>query len=510
MSTAGALSFDSMLEKFQAYTAKIRHFSDAISCLAWDARTGMPRKGVGHRAEVIGTLSAEMFAMTTSPQMEEFIRFFSDPQHAERLDAITKALVRECRKEWERSKKIPPELYREYVVLTSEAESVWEEAKSKSDFLLFRPYLEKIVTLNIRFADYWGFAENRYDALLEYYEPDMTVKRLDALFADMREKMVPLLDRIKGSRHRPDTGFFRRYADPRKQREWSMHILQKMGYDFEAGRLDESVHPFAVGLNPGDVRITTHFYENDIRSAMFSSMHEGGHALYEQNISPDLAGTLLCTGTSMGIHESQSRFWENMIGRSLAFWTCFYPDLQAMFPGVFDDVTLEQFYCGINEVKESLIRVEADELTYNLHIMIRYEIEKGLINEQIRVEDLPEVWNQKMQEYLGLVPANDAEGVLQDVHWAGGNFGYFPSYALGNVYAAQFRNALQRAMPEYKELVRNGDLLPIKEWLREHIYQYGKLLSPAQILRNVTGEEANANDLIHYLEEKYSSIYHLA
>jgi carboxypeptidase Taq len=257
------------------------------------------------------------------------------------------------------------------------------------------------------------------------------------------------------------------------------------------------------------VRITTRYLPNDVTSALFGTIHEGGHALYEQNISHDLIGTPLCTGTSMGIHESQSRFWENMVGRSLPFWKQYYPKLQQHYPEHFSKVPVEQFYRGINDVKPSLIRIEADELTYNLHIMIRYELEKELFSGTLQVQDLPEAWNAKYKQYLGIEPSNDGEGVLQDVHWSGGAFGYFPSYALGNMYAAQIRHTLEKEMPDLGQKIENGDLLPIKEWLTERIYKYGKLLTPTEIIVNVTGEELNPNYLIDYFQEKYKDIYRL-
>jgi carboxypeptidase Taq len=285
--------------------------------------------------------------------------------------------------------------------------------------------------------------------------------------------------------------------------------LKELHYDFEAGRLDETVHPFATGLNPGDVRITTRYLPNDVVSALFGTIHECGHALYEQNISPDLIGTNLCTGTSMGIHESQSRFWENMVGRSRAFWNRYFRELQKFFPGQLDGVDTDTFFRAINHIHPSLIRIEADELTYNLHIMVRYEIEKGLINGTMRVADLPEIWNAKYKEYLGIVPPTNREGVLQDVHWSGGSFGYFPSYALGNMYAAQIFNTIQKKLPNFYELVEQGNLLPIKEFLVKEIYQYGKLLTPNEIIKKVTGEELNPNYLVSYLETKYKEVYGL-
>lgn len=273
--------------------------------------------------------------------------------------------------------------------------------------------------------------------------------------------------------------------------------------------MDRSVHPFCTSFNPGDVRITTRFDPNDFSSALFSCIHEAGHAMYEQNIDPRLLGTTLCDGTSMGIHESQSRYWENMVGRSLPFWQHFYGDLQKAFPNQFAGVSVEQFYRAINQVTPSFIRTEADELTYNLHVMIRYEIEKGLINQTIEVGDLPTIWNEKMKEYLGIVPESDKVGVLQDVHWSGGSFGYFPTYSLGNVYAAQFAHVMQEQISGYNDLIASGQFEPIRQWLKENIHQYGKMKSPGEIVKAITGEGTNATYLMNYLEKKYSEIYKL-
>ncbi len=282
-----------------------------------------------------------------------------------------------------------------------------------------------------------------------------------------------------------------------------------MGYDFAAGRLDETEHPFETALNLYDVRVTTKFLPNDVRSAIFSSIHEGGHALYEQGISPDLIGTSLQAGVSNGVHESQSRFWENIIGRSRPFWEHNYAAVVEAFPVQFADISLDDFYLAVNDVHPSLIRIEADELTYNLHIMIRYEIEKGLINQEMQVADLPEIWREKMQDYLGVTPETDADGVLQDVHWSGGDFGYFPSYALGNIYAAQFAHTLEQQMPDMWDQVRTGNLLGIKSWLNEHIHKYGSVLQPNELVEQVTGEPLTSKYLIHYLKDKFTSIYHL-
>ncbi|MDP5273963.1 carboxypeptidase M32 [Chengkuizengella axinellae] len=495
------------LAAFKEIVQKINHYHEALSVLFWDLRTGAPKKGVEGRSEVIGMLSTEQFNLSTSDQLGECLDQLSETSVFEGLSNVEQRMVTEYKKDYDRNKKIPVDLFKENVILTSQSESVWEEAKEKSDFSLFQPYLEKVVQFKKQFIEYWGVKGTPYDTLLDIYEPDITAKQLDQVFGSLREKLVPLVAQIGESSNKPNTSFLHQSFSEEKQREFSLFILEEIGYDLGAGRLDKAVHPFMIDLNLRDIRITTNYYPNDITFSLFSSLHEGGHALYEQNISPDLIGTGLCTGASMGIHESQSRFWENMIGRSLPFWKRYYNHLNEVFPQAFSDVSVEDFYRGTNEAKPSLIRIEADELTYNLHVMIRYELEKALFNEDLKVADLPQAWNEKYTEYLGVTPSHDGEGVLQDVHWSGGDFGYFPSYSLGNIYAAQFMNTIQKQLPDFDTYVENGNLQPIKQWLTENIYQYGKLLTPAEILKQVTEEDINPNYLIQYLETKFKGIY---
>ncbi len=498
--------------EFLEYLKKMAAYNEALSLIFWDMRTGAPKKGIDQRSEVVGILSQEVFQMSISEKMADFIQAL---ENVDGLSEITKKSVLECKKEYERNTKIPKEEYKEYVILQSKAESVWEEAKEKSDFEMFRPYLEKLVEFNKKFIGYWSSIQsatnvgNKYDLLLDIYEPGITVKLLDETFAKLRKNIVPLVHKITESPSKPKTDFLFKQFPKEKQRAFSLHVLKHMGYDFDAGRLDETVHPFAITLNRGDVRVTTKYDESDFRTAVFGTIHEGGHALYEQNISEDLVGTPLCDGTSMGIHESQSLFWENFVARDYHFWVYFFDILKSYSTEQFRDVSISDFYRGINEAKPSLIRIEADELTYPLHVIVRYEIEKGLFNDEIHVKDLPAIWNEKMEEYLGVTPKNDGEGVLQDVHWAGGSFGYFPSYALGYIYAAQFRATMRKELTNYDELLKTGNLLPIKGWLNNNIHQYGKLKKPLEILNDVTGEGLKADYLIQYLEEKYRMIYNL-
>ncbi|MFF2089757.1 carboxypeptidase M32 [Paenibacillus sp. NPDC058174] len=496
------------LPLFMETIRKVKSYEEALGVLYWDLRTGAPRKGMDTRSEAIGALSGDMFKLSTSPELGEYLTTLEEPQTFESLSEIEQRLVTETRKDYDRSVKIPQKLYQEYVVLAAQTENKWEEAKANNDFAGFQPYLEKVIGYQQQFIDLWGAKETRYDTLLDQYEPGMTTKELDRVFGGLREQLVPLAAAIAASPHQPDTSFLQQNYDKEAQKAYSKFILNEMGYDFDAGRLDESVHPFATGLNPGDVRITTRYLVDDVTSALFGTIHEGGHALYEQNIMPELIGTTLCTGTSMGIHESQSRFWENVIGRSKPFWERYYGDLQHKFPGQLN-VPVEQFYRGINVVQPSLIRIEADELTYNLHIIIRYEIEKLIFNEGAKAADLPAIWNDKYKEYLGITPPNDAEGVLQDVHWSGGMFGYFPSYSLGNMYAAQIADTMERELPDFWGSVGRGELLPIKNWLSERIYKYGKLRTPSELIQNITGKPLDPQHLVHYLERKYKDIYKL-
>lgn len=494
--------------EFLEYMKKIQSYSEAIGLMYWDLRTGAPKKGTDQRSQVIGTLSSEVFTMRTSPELEKMLHELE--KDFDSLDEITKKSYEEAKKEFDMSKKIPPKEYKDYVILISKGETVWEEAKDKNDFDMFLPYLKDIVEMNKRFVDYWGVKDNNpYNTLLDLYEPGMTTEVLDEVFGELRSKIVPLVKKISESSNQPSTDCLFKHFPKEKQKQFSLDILKQLGYDFNAGRLDETVHPFATGLNRGDVRITTKYDEKDFRSAVFGTIHECGHALYEQNISEDIDGLPICTGTSMGIHESQSLFYENFVGRNENFWKHNYENLQSYAPEQFGKVSAEDFLRAINVAKPSLIRIEADELTYALHIMIRYEIEKGLFNGDMKVEDLPQIWNDKYEEYLGVRPSTNAEGVLQDVHWSGGSFGYFPSYALGFLYAAQLKAAMLKDIPNFDELCATGELESVKSWLTEKVHRHGAMKKPLEILQEATGEGLNASYLVAYLEEKYTRIYQL-
>jgi carboxypeptidase Taq len=497
------------LEQFNVLDEKISHFSSIIGLTDWDSKVMAPKKGRNVFAKATGTLRTEVFKLSVSQEMGDLLATLLAPENAELLDEVTRARVREYKEYYQKSKSIPADLFQEYSVLTAQANDAWEEARENNNFAHYLPYLEKIVEFKRKFAEIYGYEEHPYDALLDEFEPGLTVKRLDPLFAKLRESSVNLLERIQQSANSTPDEIFEQSYNIEKQKEFNRYILPIIGFDLEAGRLDETVHPFAQTVTIGDVRLTTRYLENNVRSALFGTIHEAGHGIYEQHVNPAYEETVLQSGASFGIHESQSRFLENMVGRSKEFWTYFYPELQKYFPEQLQNVKLNDFYRAVNSVQPSFIRVEADELTYNLHIMLRYEIEKALIGGEIEAKDLPAVWNQKMQDYLGVTPSTDTEGVLQDVHWSFGGIGYFPSYSLGNLYAAQILRTIEKEIPEFYNHIENGRFDVIQDWLKENIHQYGKLYTPNELIVKVTGEELNAEYLVEYLEKKYSEVYGL-
>lgn len=494
----------SALNELRGYVREMAEISAGAALAHWDQRTCMPEKGAEARARVVGRLARMSFERLVSPRMGELLAAAKGEVEDSEVD---RALVRHWEREHQRYRAIPPDLYQRFVEACARAETTWEKAKAASDFPLFRPHLAEVVDLVREIAGLIGYQESPYDALVEEYEPGMTARKLRAALGELREGLVPFLTKLREDGTPPPPlphGPFRVEA----QRTLAREVLQAMGYDFTAGRLDDSAHPFTIGIGPGDTRVTNRYREDEPFSALFGALHEGGHALYEQGVDPSLAWTGLDTGASFGMHESQSRFWENQIGRSLAFWEFFRPKLVRRFRA-FSRLTPEEVWRGVNRVEPSLIRVEADEVTYNLHICLRFELEVDLIEGRLRVEDLPERWNEAMREYLGVVPPNDARGVLQDVHWSGGMFGYFPSYALGNLYAAQIAAAAEREVPDFWARVRRGELGSIREWLRERIHRHGRVYLPEDLVRTVTGEGLTPRPFLHYLRAKYAEVYQL-
>jgi carboxypeptidase Taq len=474
------------------------------SLLGWDQQVMMPPKAAPLRAAQSAALTGIVHDRLTSPRLAEALAGLAE-QRAQ-LDPDAWVNVRETRRVSERARKVPRELAQEIAHTQTLSQEVWVAARARSDFAHFAPWLEKMIALRRREADAIGYATGRYDTLLDEYEPAMTAAQIEGIFNNLRPQLVELVQAIRASGVQPNREVVRRRFPTQRQREFALWAIRRLGYDFSAGRVDVSAHPMTIG-NLTDVRLTTRFEERYLPMGLFGLMHEAGHGMYEQGFDERHQGTPRAEAVSLGIHESQSRLWENLVGRSHAFWRYAFPYLQAFFPEESQGITLEDWYGAINEVKPSLIRVEADEVTYNLHIILRFDIEKALVEEEIQVADLPSIWNEKTKEYLGIVPENDAQGVLQDIHWSIGLIGYFPTYALGNLYGAQFLAAAQREFPDLQERFAGGDFQTLKAWLSEKIHRPGQTHRAHELVQVVTGEALDARYLIEHLRTKFGALY---
>ncbi len=490
---------------------EIQHLKDAAALLSWDQETHMPAGGGQIRAEQLATLQTLAHAKFVSPEIENLLLHHIDPTTGlattDAVDDASKALLRETWRDFSRAKKLPSDFVTRLERECSLAQQVWAEARRRDDFMHFLPNLQTVIALKFEEIDYLGYDDSPYDALLDTYEPGATVAQLQPLFATLRHGLLDLLQHVREAALPPDEGILFQTYDKQQQLAFGKLVLQGMGYDFNRGRLDLSAHPFTTSFHPTDVRVTTRVFEQDLPSCLFSCIHEGGHGLYEQGLLQEYYGTPLGETLSLGIHESQSRLWENNVGRSKAFWMHFFPLLQQHFPAQLGAVSLDTFHAALNRVKPSLIRVEADEITYNLHIMVRFEIELALIQKQVTVTDLPGLWREKMQEYLGIAPERDADGMLQDVHWSLGALGYFPTYTLGNLYASMFFQQACRDVPILETEIQRGHLLPLKDWLNHNIHQCGRQYSAADLLHRVTGRTLSVEPFLSYLRTKIGDVY---
>lgn len=504
------------LEPLTTRLLEIQRINSASSVLSWDQETYMPAGGGAARAEQIAVLQGLAHQKLVSPEIEQLLSQWVDPatgqvteQPGDLWDEPSRSLLREVWRDFSRAKKLPSEFVMTLSRECSLAQQVWAEAKTQNTFAKFLPNLRTVLSLKRQEAQYLGYTDSPYNALLDAYEPGSTIAALQPIFAQLKARLVPLLRRITESQVRIDDSILRHSYDQTRQLEFGRLVLTAMGYDFERGRLDLSAHPFTTSFHPTDVRVTTRVYERELQSCLFSCIHEGGHGLYDQGLDQRYFGTPLGDSVSLGIHESQSRLWENCVGRSRAFWRFFYPILQQTFHHQLQGMDVERFYAAINCVKPSFIRVEADELTYNLHIMLRFEIEQDLIEGKVQPEDLPALWNQKMKEYLGITPTSDAEGVLQDVHWSFGAFGYFPTYTLGNLYSVQFFEQAKLEIPRLEEGIAAGQLLELRRWLEQKIHRWGRMFTPDHLARRVTGTTISPDPFLSYVEKKYGEIYQL-
>jgi carboxypeptidase Taq len=482
----------------------------AGSVLSWDQQTHMPPGGGRARAEQLSTLRRLTHEMFTASKTRELLEAAEAEAGSLDPDSDEAATVRMTRRDFDRATKLPTEFVADRTRAAATSVEVWRRARPANDFALFQPHLEQMVDFARRAADYLGYDEHPYDALLDGFEPKMTSREVTALFATLRERTVPLVRAIAERGDVVDASFLHREYDEGQQEAFARGVAEKFGYDFSRGGLARAPHPFASGFSRDDVRITTRFDARYLPAAMFAIFHESGHAMYEQGVAPSLERTPLGRGAGLGVHESQSRMWENLVGRSRAFWRHAFPRLREVFPAQLSDVDAETFYRAVNRVTPNLIRVEADEVTYNLHIILRYELERALLEGVLGVRDLPEAWNARMANSLGITPPTDADGVMQDIHWSGGMIGYFPTYTLGNVMSAQLFDAARRAHPSLVEEVGHGEFGTLLGWLREHVHAYGRKYFPQDLLERATGSRLTPEPYLRYLWEKFGDIYGVA
>lgn len=481
------------------------------SILDWDQETYMPSGSAGIRSEQLETMAGIIHREKTSRKfataLSKLIDLPTGKIKTKELSSSQNAALREWRRDYLHDTALPSKFVKELAKVSSQAIIAWRSAKKENAFQQFAPYLDRIVQLNRQKADFLGYKDHPYDALLDQYEPNISTKEVSTIFLKLRTQLTPL---IKKMAHQPiEDHFLYGKWDVAKQMAFSQKLLDAMGYDCKKGRVDFSTHPFSSASHPSDSRITTRIHPESLMSNIFAILHEAGHALYEMGLPQEHYGTPLGDARSLGIHESQSRWWETRIGLSKPFWQYFFPLLQETFKGQLDHVNLDMFYFGINKVEPSFIRIEADEVTYPLHVILRFELEKELIEGNLNVRDLPDAWNAKMEEYLGIIPRNHAEGCLQDIHWSMGAFGYFPTYTLGNLYAAHLFETFAKEHPNWEKQVAAGELDFIKLWLHDKVYQHGKRFSAHELLKEATGKDFSADAYVHYLKKKYASIYKL-
>jgi len=500
-----------MKEKLAAFKAEMGEIWDlnmAGALLSWDQQTYMPSKGAEERSEQLATLSKIVHIKSTSDEvgkaLDELLGYADtlDP------DSDDARLIQRSKIEYDKATRVTTEWVADYARVTALAQEKWVQAKTRADFSIFRPHLERIVELRRAYAEFFKPYDHVYDPLLDDFEPGLKTADVKDIFNRLRPQQVELIRAI-ASRPQVEDDFMSLTYEDRKQWDFGVDVITRFGYDWDGGRQDRSPHPFTTSFGIGDVRLTTRVIENLMSSAMFSTMHEAGHGMYQQGFDRSLTRTILANGASMAVHESQSRMWENLVGRSRAFWRFFYPKLQATFPTQLGNVPMEKFYKAINKVEPSFIRTEADEATYNLHVMLRLELEIALMEGNLAVADLPQAWNSRMQDYLGVTPPNDREGVLQDVHWSGGMIGYFPTYALGNLVSVQLWEVINQDIPDLEAQIEQGEFGTLLGWLREKVHRHGAKFEPQELVQRVTGSKIDPQPYVGYLKKKYSDIYGL-
>ena len=495
------------LQRLKEILGEVTDVNRASAVLTWDQETYMPTGGVANRADQLTTLRRLAHVRFTSEEVGRLLEEAEGEVGGLPFDSDDASIVRVTRRDYDLARKLPTELVAEIARAGATARPVWQKARQDSDFKLFEPYLERNVELNRKVADALGYRERPYDALLDRTEPGLTTDQLEAIFAQLKGAIVPLVGDVARHSEAVDDSVLYRGFDPDAQVAYALQVVIKLGYDLERGRQDISTHPFTISFGPGDVRITTRVSRDFFNECLFGSIHEAGHGMYNQGIGQNLDRTPLWSGASPGVHESQSRLWENMVGRSAAFWRYFYPSLRNAFPGPLKGVDEESFFRAVNKSYPSLIRVEADEVTYNLHILLRFELENELLEGSLKVADLPEAWNARIKSYLGIDVPNDREGVLQDIHWSGVSFAIFPGYTLGNLMGAQLMEKARKELPDLDGTIERGEFGVLLKWLRTNVYRHGRKFTPNELMERVTGQPLTAEPWIAYVRQKFGALY---
>ena len=495
-------------DKLKILLGEVADLNAAQAVLGWDQQTYMPSGGAEARGNQMATLGSLTHQKFTSPEIGELLEDVKTELANADPNSDDARYVKVASKDYDEATKVPSEYVAKFAQLTARGHESWAKAREASDFSLFKNDLEEIVEMLKEYVTFFPPKDHPYDTLLDQYEPGMKTAEVQEIFGGMRTKQVELLKAIADAKQVDDSFMHVNYPE-KAQWDFGVEVATKFGYDWNRGRQDKSVHPFTTSFGVNDVRITTRFMEEFLPSALFGTMHEAGHGLYELGVNQAYERTPLNGGASLGVHESQSRMWENLVGRSMPFWEHFYPRLKEVFPAQLGNVDLKSFYKGINKVEPSLIRVEADEATYNMHIMLRLELEIAMIEGSVAIKDLPELWNSKYEEYLGITPSNDAEGVLQDIHWSFGGLGYFSTYALGNLISVQLWEKINQAIPNLDDQIRQGKFDVLLGWLRENVHTHGRKYEPQELVQKVTGSKITPEPYLRYLEGKYSDIYGL-
>ena len=476
--------------------------------LGWEERTYMPRGGATLRAEQLGLLSGMVHEKFTAPRVGELLYELEESDFVKDVYSPEAVNIRETRHDYDKYTKLPKDLVQEITRVTSLAQGEWVTARGNNDFKHFQPWLEKVLDLTIKKAEAYGYEGEPYNSLMDNYEKGLTVEEVSSTFENLRKDLVKLLDKIKGAPKQPDATIVERDYDVSLQKVFGESVAAAMGFSFFEGRLDITTHPFCSGIGPGDTRITTRYNPKRLNDALFGIMHEAGHGLYEMGLNKkEFFGTPMGEAVSLGIHESQSRMWENQVGRSMHFWKYFFPQAQRIFKSSLGDVKLDDFYGAINNVAPSYIRVEADEATYNLHILLRYELERAMVKGDLKPADVPGEWNDRFEKYFGIKVDTDANGCLQDVHWSAGLMGYFPTYTLGNLHSAQFFGQALKEMPDLYDQFERGEFLVLREWLRDKIHIHGSRWRANDLQKKVSGEVLSHKPLVDYMTAKFSEIY---